>query len=72
MTAITISHVPAEQWFVAGRTLAEQGKSSFYFDIKVTDSTNTKDEKAAYVAACFAAMAALLPTLPALPPQAAI
>jgi 4-oxalocrotonate tautomerase len=63
VTAITVSYLPAEQWVIAGRTLAEQGKNSFYFDIKVTDSTNTKDEKAAYVAACFAAMAQLLPNL---------
>jgi len=52
VTAITVSYVPPEQ-----------GKNSFYFDIKVTDSTNTKDEKAAYVAACFEAMAQLLPNL---------
>jgi 4-oxalocrotonate tautomerase len=63
VTAITISYVPPEQWIVAGRTLAELGKNSFYFDIKVTDSTNTKDEKAAYVAACFEAMSLLLPNL---------
>lgn len=63
VTAITVSYVSPEQWVVAGRTLAEQGKNSFYFDIKVTDSTNTKDEKAAYVAACFDAMAQLLQPL---------
>jgi 4-oxalocrotonate tautomerase len=63
VTAITVSYVPPAQWVIAGRTLAEQGKNSFYFDIKVTDSTNTKDEKAAYVTACFEAMAQLLPNL---------
>jgi 4-oxalocrotonate tautomerase len=63
VTAITVSYIPAEQWIVGGHSLAEQGKNSFYFDIKVTDSTNTKDEKAAYVAACFEAMAQLLPNL---------
>ncbi len=36
------------------------GKSSFFLDIKIVDGTNTKDEKAAYVAAIFAAMADLL------------
>jgi 4-oxalocrotonate tautomerase len=40
--------------------LAEQGKRSFYLDIKVVDGTNTKDEKAAYVAAVFDAFARLL------------
>lgn len=63
VTVITVSYIPAEQWIVGGHSLAEQGKNSFYFDIKVTDSTNTKDEKAAYVTACFEAMAQLLPNL---------
>lgn len=63
VTAITVSYVPAEQWIVGGCSLAEHCKNSFYFDIKVTDSTNTKDEKTAYVAACFDAMAQLLPNL---------
>jgi 4-oxalocrotonate tautomerase len=63
LTAITVSYVPAEQWIVGGYSLAEQGKNSFYFDIKVTDSTNTKDEKAAYVTACFDAMSQILPNL---------
>jgi 4-oxalocrotonate tautomerase len=29
--------------------LSEVGKNSFYFDIKITDETNTKDEKARYI-----------------------
>lgn len=60
LTAVTIDEVPATHWFVAGPSLAEQGKASFFLDIKIVDGTNTKDEKAAYVAAIFAAMADLL------------
>jgi 4-oxalocrotonate tautomerase len=60
LTAITIDELPASHWFVAGPSLAEQGKSSFFLDIKIVDGTNTKDEKAAYVAAIFEAMAGLL------------
>jgi 4-oxalocrotonate tautomerase len=63
ITAITVSFVPPEQWLIAGRSLADWQQNSFYFDIKVTDSTNTKTEKAAYVAACFAAMGKLLAPL---------
>ncbi len=36
------------------------GLASFWLDIVVVDGTNTKDEKAAYVAGVFAAMSALL------------
>ncbi len=63
VTAVTISFVPPEHWFIAGRSLLDWQQNSFYFDIKVTDSTNTKTEKAAYVAACFAAMSKLLAPL---------
>lgn len=63
LTAITLSHVPPEQWVVGGSTLAAQGKNSFYFDIKVVDGTNTKDEKAQYIAECFAAFSQLLAPL---------
>jgi 4-oxalocrotonate tautomerase len=59
-TAVAIDFVPPEHWVVGGKTLAEQKKHSFYFDIKVVDGTNTKDEKARYVAATFAAFARLL------------
>ena len=60
VTAISIDFVPPSQWSIGGRTLAELGQNSVYFDIKVTDGTNTKDEKAQYIAECFAAFAALL------------
>ena len=60
VTAITVTYVPQEHWVIAGRTLAEHGKSSFYLDIKVTEGTNTKDEMAQYVAETFAAFRELL------------
>jgi 4-oxalocrotonate tautomerase len=60
VTSIAIDYVAPEHWVVGGETLAAQGKSSFYFDIKVVDSTNTKDEKAQYVKESFAALGHLL------------
>ena len=60
LTAIAIDFVPPEHWVVGGRTLADQRKRSFYLDIKIVDGTNTKDEKAAYVAAVFEAFGRLL------------
>jgi 4-oxalocrotonate tautomerase len=53
VTAIAIDFVDPASWFVGGRLLSEIGKSSFYFDIKVTDETNTKDEKAQYIQEAF-------------------
>jgi 4-oxalocrotonate tautomerase len=60
VTAIAVDYVAPEHWVIAGRTLAEHGKSSFYFDIKVTEGTNTKDEMAQYVVESFAAFRDLL------------
>lgn len=60
VTAITFDFVPHEHWVIAGSTLAEQRKNSFYFDIKVVEGTNTKDEMAAYAAAAFRVFERLL------------
>jgi 4-oxalocrotonate tautomerase len=60
LSAIAIDFVPPEHWVVGGHTLADQRKRSFYLDIKIVDGTNTKDEKAAYVAAVFEAFGRLL------------
>ena len=53
VTAITIDYIDPECWFVGGHLLSEQGKNTFYFDIKITDETNTKDEKAQYIKEAF-------------------
>ena len=60
VTAIAIDYIDPRDWLVGGVPLAEQGKRSFWFDIRVTDETNTKDEKAAYIAAAFDGFARLL------------
>ena len=60
LTAIAIDYVDPEDWIVGGKSLAQQGRSSFYFDIKVVDETNTKQEKAQYIRECFDAFAKLL------------
>ncbi len=60
VTAIAIDYVDPQDWIVGGRTLAEQGKSSFFLDIKVVDETNTKAQKAQYVQEVFDAFGRLL------------
>lgn len=63
LTAIAIEYVDPHHWIVGGTSLAVQQKSSFYFDIKVVDETNTKAEKALYVAEVFEAFTQLLGNL---------
>ena len=60
VTAIAIDYVDPDDWIVGGAPLSAQGKSSFYFDIKITDETNTKDEKAQYIREAFAGFARIL------------
>jgi 4-oxalocrotonate tautomerase len=63
VTSIAIDYIDPDDWIVAGRSLTEQGKSSIYFDIKITDETNTKAEKAQYINEAFAAFSKLLGNL---------
>ena len=60
VTAIIVKAVDATDWFAGGRSLAEQGLASYWLDIHVSEGTNTKDEKAAYLAAMFQRMGELL------------
>jgi 4-oxalocrotonate tautomerase len=60
VTSIAIDYVDPQDWIVGGCSLAEQGKQSVYFDILVTDETNTKAEKARYISEAFAGFQALL------------
>jgi 4-oxalocrotonate tautomerase len=63
LTAVVITYVDPRDWYVAGRSLADLRQSSFYFDVKVVDETNTKAEKARYVAEAFEAFGRLLGNL---------
>jgi 4-oxalocrotonate tautomerase len=60
VTSIAISHIDPAHWFVGGTSLQVQGKTSFFLDIRITDETNTADEKASYIAAVFKSVAQLL------------
>jgi 4-oxalocrotonate tautomerase len=60
VTAIVIDYVSPDSWIVGGTPLSTQGKTSFYFDIKITDETNTKAEKEQYIREAFAAFERIL------------
>lgn len=60
VTAIIVKPVDAADWFAGGKSLAEQNLASYWLDIHVSEGTNTKDEKAAYLAAMFKRMGELL------------
>ena len=60
LTAIAIDYVDPDDWIVGGKSLSEQGMNSFYFDIKITDETNSKEEKSQYIREVFDAFSDLL------------
>ncbi len=60
VTAIIVQAVEASDWFAGGRSLAEQKLSSVWLDIHITDGTNSKDEKAEFIAATFKRFGELL------------
>jgi 4-oxalocrotonate tautomerase len=63
VTSIAIDYVDPDDWIVGGKSLSELGKRSVYFDIKITDETNTKAEKAQYLREAFDAFCRLLGNL---------
>jgi 4-oxalocrotonate tautomerase len=60
LTAVAVDFIAPDLWFIANAPLATQRVRSFYLNISITDETNTKDEKAAFIAAIYAAMGELL------------
>ena len=60
VTAVIVTVVSAEDWFCGGLSLAEARLASFWLDIHITDGSNTKGEKAAFIAAAFRSMKTLL------------
>ena len=60
LTSIAIGYVDPQDWFVGGQPLSAQQCHSVYLDIKVTDETNTKDEKARYLRAVYDGFARLI------------
>jgi 4-oxalocrotonate tautomerase len=60
VTAVAVEIVPPQRWFVAGQSLADRRQASFFLEVRITDGTNTVDQKAVYIAEAFAAFRALL------------
>lgn len=61
--ATTLQYIADEDWFIGGQPLSAIGGNAFHLDISITDETNTKAEKARFIAAVYDALAALRPGL---------
>lgn len=60
VTAVEVTVTPTSHWFVAGRPLAEQQLAAFFLEVRISAGTNTKDQKARFVAEAFQGFRALL------------
>lgn len=60
VTAVVVEEIDPARWFIAEKSLAEHALASFWLDIRIVDGTNTREEKAAFIAAVFANMGELL------------
>ncbi|MEA1834668.1 4-oxalocrotonate tautomerase [Methylobacterium durans] len=60
LTAVVVERVDPAAWFAGGQSLAEQGRSSYWLEIRVVDGTNTKEEKEGFLAAIHDGMGRLL------------
>ncbi len=58
--SVAIEFIPTNYWAIGGTELSVQGLASFYLDIKITDGTNTKNEKAAYIQKIFSEFESVL------------
>ncbi len=63
VTSIDIEFISPELWYVGGKRVSEQNAVTFYLDIKVTNGTNTKNEKAEYVKSVFSDFESILGTI---------
>lgn len=60
LTSVAVDYGAAEHWHVAEQPMAAQAPATFFLDVKITEGTNTKDQKSAYIAAVFAQLEAVL------------
>ena len=60
LTAVAIDQVPADQWFIGNKSLAEHKLAAFWLEIRIVDSTNTREQKAEFIATTFAKMNELI------------
>ena len=60
VTAVAVEFVSPRHWFVGGRSVQALGTAAFFVDVRVSDGTNDKDEKARFIAATFGALSRLL------------
>ena len=65
VTAAAVQCVAPHHWHIGGTAVSADGRSTFFVEANVTAGTNTPQEKAAFIAAAFAAAESILGQLAA-------
>jgi 4-oxalocrotonate tautomerase len=60
VTSVAVQYIDRAEWFIGFESLQEHGANSFFVDTRISDGTNTKAEKAAYIRGVFDALSELL------------
>lgn len=60
LTSVAIEYLLPTHWAIGGTTLAKQGKVAFHLEIKITDGTNLKKNKAAFIRKVYSEFETLL------------
>lgn len=60
VTALAVEHIPRRHWYIGGRSTEALGRPAFFLEVRITEGTNNKDEKARYVREAFAVLEGLL------------
>lgn len=60
VTVVNICFIPNDFWFINSESLIELNMKSFHLTIKISDSTNLKEDKAKYIDAVHQALASRL------------
>jgi 4-oxalocrotonate tautomerase len=60
VTAVVVEEIDPAKWFISDRSLRQHELASFWIDVRVVDGTNTREDKAVFLATTFAKMGELL------------
>jgi 4-oxalocrotonate tautomerase len=60
VTAIDIEFTRPRHWFVGGIPVSDKQEITFFLDVKITEGSNTKKQKARYIKAVFSDMQEIL------------
>ena len=63
VAAVDVHFTDPNEWFIGAKSVSETNATSFCVDIKITESTNSRDDKASFVKATFDQMSQLFPNV---------